>query len=332
MSAPAPETSTAILTPPPSVPALGFDMVQVTALTPEQKQVLRDTVAKDTTDSELAFFLNVAKAQELNPFAREVWCIKYGGKLTIQTARDGYLKIARRNPQFDRIQSAEVRDGDHFMLDAVEGKVEHRINLKRGTILGAWATITRKDGVQISKFVSWSEYKGSSDVWNKFGSAMITKAAESAVCKQFGNITGIIAEELMRDETIDGTVTPVAEQKAIVDEIIEKINACKSPDELKAVKDSFAGLAGKLFGDEVKKVAEAARVKIDEFKAATPAQPTPTPVETPADPPANEEKPRAKSAFAAAMKQAKIETGDEAEAKAEADAAYAVAARAGMQS
>jgi recombinational DNA repair protein RecT len=304
-------------------------MVQVTALAPEQKQVLRDTVAKDTTDSELAFFLNVAKAQELNPFAREVWCIKYGGKLTIQTARDGYLKIARRNPQFDRIQSAEVRDGDHFMLDTVTGAVEHRINIKRGTILGAWATITRKDGVQISKFVSWSEYKGSSDVWNKFGSAMITKAAESAVCKQFGNITGIIAEELMRDETIEGTATTEAEQKNIVDEIIAKINTCKTPAELAAVKDNFAGLAGKLFAEEVKKVAEVARLKIDSFGTAAPA-PAPKPEPTPVDPPADEEKPkRAKSAFAAAMKQAGAEAP---EAKAEADAAYAEAERAGLQS
>src|ERR1700730_1039855 len=97
--------STALtIKPDPLSQMLGFRTVSVKELSPEDKKVLLDTVAKGANDSELAFFLNVALAQELNPFTREVWLIKYGDKLTIQTGRDGYLKIAKRDPTFDRIQ------------------------------------------------------------------------------------------------------------------------------------------------------------------------------------------------------------------------------------
>src|SRR4051794_34466263 len=88
---------------------LGFRFVSIEELTKEQKDVLKDTVAKGTTDTQLAYFLNVAFAQELDPFRKEVWCVTYGSSLMIQTSRDGFLKIAKRDLTFDRLQSAEVR-------------------------------------------------------------------------------------------------------------------------------------------------------------------------------------------------------------------------------
>src|SRR3954453_4394264 len=85
---------------------MGFQFVSLAELSDEQKQVLKDTVALGTTDTQLTYFLNVALSQDLDPFKREVWCILYNGKLTIQTGRDGLLKVAKRDPTFDRIQSA----------------------------------------------------------------------------------------------------------------------------------------------------------------------------------------------------------------------------------
>src|SRR3954452_24525591 len=111
---------------------LGFRFVSIDELPAEQKQVLKDTVAKGTTDTELTYFLNVAFSQELDPFRKEVWCIKMGSQITIQTSRDGFLKVAKRDPTFDYIQSAEVREGDEFRMDPITGQVEHRLTAKRG--------------------------------------------------------------------------------------------------------------------------------------------------------------------------------------------------------
>src|SRR4051794_11055330 len=59
---------------------LGQRFISIQELPEEQKQVLKSTVAKETTDTELAYFLNVAFSQELDPFRKEVWCIKRAKK------------------------------------------------------------------------------------------------------------------------------------------------------------------------------------------------------------------------------------------------------------
>src|SRR5439155_5359601 len=101
---------------------MGFQFVSLKELSDEQKQVLKDTVAQGTTDTQLTYFLNVALSQDLDPFRKEVWCILYQGKLTIQTGRDGLLKVAKRDLTFDRIQSAGVREGDTFAMDPISGE------------------------------------------------------------------------------------------------------------------------------------------------------------------------------------------------------------------
>src|SRR5215210_7972387 len=91
---------------------LGFRFVSIKELSEEEKQVLKNSVAKGTTDDELSYFLNVAFAQELNPCQKEVWCIKRAKKnaqgqydyqsadLIIMTSRDGFLKLAKRDATF----------------------------------------------------------------------------------------------------------------------------------------------------------------------------------------------------------------------------------------
>lgn len=68
--------------------------------TPDQVQLIKDTVAKGTTDSELAYFLEVAKATGLNPFKRQIHAVmRWDSRenrqvMSIQTGIDGYRKMA----------------------------------------------------------------------------------------------------------------------------------------------------------------------------------------------------------------------------------------------
>lgn len=265
--------STALSAADPISKQLGFKFVSITELSDEQKKVLKDTVAKGTTDTELAYFLNVSLAQDLDPFRKECWCIVYGiddkRRLTVQTGRDGFLKIAKRDPTFDRIQSSEVRDGDDFRMDPITGEIEHRFTAKRGAILGAYAVITRKDGTRLAKYVSITEYKGGSDIWSKYTSAMLTKVAESMLCKQFANITGISAEESMPDHGISANGSPAAQeqQSTLKDRLIAQIQACTTTERFDALRKELAGVVGKLFGPEKDAVFEAAKRKKDELNA-----------------------------------------------------------------
>lgn len=68
--------------------------------TAAQMQQLRQHVANGCDDSELAYFLTIAQRSGLDPFARQIYAIKRGGRLTIQTGIDGYRTIAHRSGDF----------------------------------------------------------------------------------------------------------------------------------------------------------------------------------------------------------------------------------------
>ena len=76
---------------------------------PEQIAIIKATVAKNTTDTELAYFLNLSASLELNPFNKEIWCYK-DSKQNLMTfaGRDGFLKIAQSN-RFQSVRGARGR-------------------------------------------------------------------------------------------------------------------------------------------------------------------------------------------------------------------------------
>lgn len=166
------------------------------AWTMQQVDVMQQTVAKNTTEAELTYFLNTAKTIGLNPFNKEIWCYKdHKGNLIIFTGRDGFLKKAQEQPNFDGMRSCEVREKDEFRADVPGGKVYHSFSSfkaeDRGPVVGAYAIVFRKDGEPTIEFAPISEYKPKSpsafSPWSHKESEMIKKCAESkALKKAFG--------------------------------------------------------------------------------------------------------------------------------------------------
>lgn len=183
----------------------------------EQVDLIKQTVAKGATDTELKFFLTLASKYGLDPFRKEIWFVKRGGDATIMTSRDGYLKIAMQDPNFDGLQSMVVKEGDEFEYDAENCKVRHKFGTKRGGILGAWAIARHKKRPPVICFVDFNEYKGESPVWKKYPSAMIQKVAEVFVLRRQFNISGLVTgEELDHADVVDmQPVVDVMEETAI---------------------------------------------------------------------------------------------------------------------
>lgn len=79
-----------------SLPAMTF--------TPDQIDLVKRTVAKGTTDDELALFLYTAKKTGLDPLVRQIYAVKRTGKsgpqMTIQTGIDGYRLMADRTGKY----------------------------------------------------------------------------------------------------------------------------------------------------------------------------------------------------------------------------------------
>lgn len=168
---------------------------------PEMVNVIKKTVAKNATNEELYMFLSLANRYNLDPFAKEIWFIKYNGETRIETGRDGYLSIAKKDPDFLGIQSFVVHENDTFELDVQMGEVVDVIHkfghTERGEIVGAWAVAKTKHG-NTYEYLPFSESKqANSPVWKKHPTLMMKKVVESVVLKRVAGISGLVTSEEM---------------------------------------------------------------------------------------------------------------------------------------
>lgn len=186
-----------------------------TSIDPSTIAVIHNSVAKGTTLSELAFFLNVAKGVGLNPFNKEIWCYKdYRGNLIVLTGRDGFLTIGQRHPRYNGLRSGVVCKNDTFKNTQGSGKpvIEHSVNAgDRGEILGAWAIAFLKDGEEFFEWVDFKDYNKGKNTWETNPKAMIVKVAEGHALKKAFGVTGLHSQEDF--EVVEGIAVPVRNDK-----------------------------------------------------------------------------------------------------------------------
>jgi len=161
--------------------------------------LIRKTVAKDCTDAEIASFLELAQRYDLDPFAREIWCVKNKGRLLMMVGRDGLRKVALR--QGLTVDADVVHENDEFKVERTpEGrKVTHIYGhpKERGAIVGAWCEVAGVDGNGFF-YAPLEEYlpKNASEYspWTKQVSVMILAAAERQALRQATPLSGLLAE------------------------------------------------------------------------------------------------------------------------------------------
>ncbi|VTS33100.1 phage recombination protein Bet [Streptococcus porcinus] len=110
------------------------------------------------TDEELAYFIAQAKTQNLNPFTKEIYFIKYGSQpAQVVVALKAFQKKADAHPQYDGMGSGIIYEKSGEEIEA-EGAF-----VPRGAeIVGGWATVYRKDRSHPTKVrVTFSEYDNS---------------------------------------------------------------------------------------------------------------------------------------------------------------------------
>jgi phage recombination protein Bet len=171
----------------------------------QELNLLKSTIVpSNATEDEIKLFVLLSKKYNLDPFTKEIVMTKYntknGPKTSFITTRDGYLKIAMSDPDFDGVVSFVVKEGDEFEVDAGKLEVKHRFGSKRGQIIGAWAIARHKKRPPVIVFVDFKEYCQTTAVWEQYPSAMIQKVAEVAALRRQFNISGLVAQEELRDE------------------------------------------------------------------------------------------------------------------------------------
>lgn len=193
--------------------------------TNEEKEVLRTQICKDANDSEIKLFLIICKDAGLNPMAKQIYCIKRAGKMTIQTSIDGFRSMAARTNELAGI--------DEPVYDS-----EDQVHPNKATV-----TVYRLVNGQRFAFTAsarWSEYRQENGpMWQRMPYLMLGKCAESlALRKAFPQqLSGIYTKEEMAQAEGDGVdvvdaspaapkefipVTPVADSnKATPDQLDE---------------------------------------------------------------------------------------------------------------
>lgn len=142
----------------------------------QQLEIIRQQIAPNCTPSELALFAQVCAKTGLDPFARQVYAIKRGNKMSIQTSIDGFRLIAERTG----VYAGQL--GPYWCGD--DGKwVEVWLNDQPPA--AAKVAVLRKDWNEplwaVARFSSYTQSQG---LWHKMPDLMIAKVAESLALRR----------------------------------------------------------------------------------------------------------------------------------------------------
>lgn len=138
------------------------------------KKYLVSGNADKVTDKELKLFMELCKAQGLNPFLKEAYLIKFGNDASIITGKDVFLKRARANPDFRGFKAGIIVQNDQGFE-----KREGTFYLKgQENLVGGWASIYIKDWeVPFEHSVALAEFNKGTSTWKTMPAVMIRKVA-----------------------------------------------------------------------------------------------------------------------------------------------------------
>jgi phage recombination protein Bet len=174
-------------------------MSAITQWTQEQTQLISSTIAPGCTSDELKLFAYACQRTGLDPFSKQIYAIKRGGKLTIQAGIDGLRSIAERSGELDG-SSTEWCGDDGIWFDVWLGSKPP----------AAAKTIIYRKGCS-HPFVGvarYADYAGQG-LWSKMPSAMLAKCSEAlALRKAFpADMSGVYTVDEMDQETVTVTAT-----------------------------------------------------------------------------------------------------------------------------
>lgn len=170
---------------------------EVIGFSEEQNELIKKQLCKNITNDELHLFAAVCKKTGLDPFMKQIYAVKRGDQMTIQTSIDGYRLIAERTGRY-----CPGREATHVYKE--DRLISSTSYVKKQTKDGTWH--------EVSVTAYFDEYKPNykSQFWDTKPHVMLDKCAESlALRKAFPNeLSGIYTSEEM-DQAANTSPKPV---------------------------------------------------------------------------------------------------------------------------
>ena len=189
-------------------------MSNLTLWTPEQTQLISTTIAPGCSNDELRLFAYACQRTGLDPFSKQIYALKRGGKMTIQAGIDGLRSIAERTGQLDGSESYWCGD-DGVWVD---------VWLNSKPPAAAKTVLHRKGAthpfVGVARF---ADYNAGQGLWSKMPATMIAKCSEAlALRKAFpADLSGVYStdemDQAVEPVTVTTTTAPALPAKAAGD-------------------------------------------------------------------------------------------------------------------
>lgn len=204
----------------------------------EQLDVLKRMACDgNLTDVEFASFIEVCKRSCLDPFRKQIYAIKRGGKMTIQTSIDGFRVIAQRTGEYEGQAPAMWCGEDGRWTDSwVSSKPP------AGCRIGVYRKGHREPMMAFARFASYAQQ----NLWQKMPEVMIAKCAEAlALRKAFpedlsGLYTGDEMAQADNNVMADGEVLERAGAR-VAQAVASGVSAALAPaTDLQRLTNAFA--------------------------------------------------------------------------------------------
>lgn len=179
------------------------------------KRILMDTICRgmQISDADMVQFLTLCQVNQLNPFLREVYLVKYGSQPSqMITSKEAFMKRADRCQDFEGIESGVIGMNEQNVIQDFEGAFLP----PKWKLLGGWAKVYRHGRRPYVQRVSVSEYDKKQSTWNAMPLSMIRKVAEVQALREAfpNNLSGMYVSDEMADNRYVEVTEELKQEKA----------------------------------------------------------------------------------------------------------------------